>query len=65
MFEFMTKILSDGNFVKIYLTSGESFILNELDGEAEGVIFGSRDASGRKVRYAVTVAEIAAVHEHW
>ncbi len=55
MFEFMTKILSDGNFVKIYLTSGES----------EGVIFGSRDASGRKVRYAVTVAEIAAVREHW
>ena len=51
MFEFMTKILSDGNFVKIYLTSGESFILNELDGEAEGVIFGSRDASGRKACY--------------
>lgn len=61
----MTKILSDSNFVKIYLTSGESFILNELDGEAEGVNFGSRDASGRKARYAVTVAKIVAVREHW
>ena len=65
MFEFMTKILADGYFVKIYLTSGESFILNELDGEAEGVIFGLRDDSGRKVRYAVAVAEIAAIREHW
>lgn len=51
MFEFMTKILSDGNFVKIYLTSGESFILNELDGEAEGVFLDHAMLQG--VRYVM------------
>ena len=51
MFEFMTKILSDGNFVKIYLTSGESFILNELDGEAEGVFLDHAMLQG--VRYVL------------
>lgn len=40
MFKFMEKILSDGSFVKVYLTSGESFILNEINGEAEGMILG-------------------------
>lgn len=53
MFKFMEKILSDGSFVKVYLTSGESFILNEINGEAEGMILGSHNAGGRKVRYAV------------
>ena len=45
MFKFMEKILSD-----VYLTSGESFILNEINGEAEGMILGSHNAGGRKVR---------------
>lgn len=65
MFKFMEKILSDGSFVKVYLTSGESFILNEINGEAEGMILGSHSAGGRKVRYAVNESEIAAVREHW
>ncbi|MBD5833837.1 MAG: hypothetical protein ACLT1C_08335 [Weissella confusa] len=60
MFKFMEKILSD-----VYLTSGESFILNEINGEAEGMILGSHNAGGRKVRYAVNESEIAAVREHW
>lgn len=60
MFKFMEKILSD-----VYLTSGESFILNEINGEAEGMILGSHNAGGRQVRYAVNESEIAAVREHW
>ena len=60
MFKFMEKILSD-----VYLTSGESFILNEINGEAEGMILGSHNAGGRKVRYEVNESEIAAVREHW